>query len=201
MSRVILNESDKKAQKTEIKVEKTEAKENLIRWMDEYKNLVFSICLRMTGDYFTAEDIAQETFLSAYMHIEQFDGNNEKAWLCRIAANKCTDYLRSAAAKTLPTADDEMPLPVEGSATTVSSSVGADPAEIYETSDVMNSFTRCCEDLPEGYSEVAIKHFIRGKTAREIAEENGDNLKTIQTRIYRAKEMLKKNYRKEWLEA
>ena len=182
-------------------MEKTEAKENLIRWMDEYKNLVFSICLRMTGDYFTAEDIAQETFLSAYMHIEQFDGNNEKAWLCRIAANKCTDYLRSAAAKTLPTADDEMPLPVEGSATTVSSSVGADPAEIYETSDVMNSFTRCCEDLPEGYSEVAIKHFIRGKTAREIAEENGDNLKTIQTRIYRAKEMLKKNYRKEWLEA
>ena len=182
-------------------MEKTEAKENLIRWMDEYKNLIFSICLRMTGDYFTAEDIAQETFLSAYMHIDSFDGNNEKAWLCRIAANKCTDYLRSAATKALPTADDEMPLPVTGSVSTVSSSAGADPADIYETSDLLNSFTKCCEDLPEGYSDVAIKHFIRGQTAREIAEENGDNLKTIQTRIYRAKEMLKKNYRKEWLEA
>ncbi|WP_026527122.1 RNA polymerase sigma factor [Butyrivibrio sp. VCD2006] len=182
-------------------MEKTEAKENLIRWMDEYKNLIFSICLRMTGDYFTAEDIAQETFLSAYMHIDGFDGTNEKAWLCRIAANKCTDYLRSAAARTLPTADDEMPQPVMGSVSTVSSSAGADPADIYETSDVLNSFTKCCEDLPEGYSDVAIKHFIRGQTAREIAEENGDNLKTIQTRIYRAKEMLKKNYRKEWLEA
>ena len=38
-------------------------------------------------------------------------------------------------------------------------------------------------------------------TAKEIANESGDNLKTIQTRIYRAREMLKKNYRKEWLEA
>ncbi len=182
-------------------MQKQEAKENLIRWMDEYKNLIFSICLRMTGDYFTAEDIAQETFISAYMHIEQFDGNNEKAWLCRIAANKCTDYLRSAAAKTLPTAYDEMPEPAGGSAEYVAGSITQDPADIYETEDVMNSFTKCCEDLPEGYSDVAIKHFIRGQTAREIAEENGDNLKTIQTRIYRAKEMIKKSYRKEWLEA
>ena len=179
-------------------MEKSEAKENLIRWMDQYKNLIFSICLRMTGDYFTAEDIAQETFILAYTHIDSVDGNNEKAWLCRIAANKCTDYLRSAAARSVPTDIEEMP-EVTGKSETLE--YFHDPAEVYETADVMNSLMKCCEELPEGYSNIAIKHFVRGQTAKEIANESGDNLKTIQTRIYRAREMLKKNYRKEWLEA
>ena len=36
--------------------------------MDSYQKLVFSICYKMTADYFAAEDLAQETFLSAYEH-------------------------------------------------------------------------------------------------------------------------------------
>lgn len=168
--------------------------------MEQYKNLVFSICLRMTGDYFTAEDIAQETFLSAYMHIDQFDGSNEKAWLCRIAANRCTDYLRSAAAKTAPMAEDEMPKD-QVSVFAGAHSESNNPADIYEAEDIMNSFTRCCEELPDSYSDIALQYFVGGKTAKEIADDRGDNLKTVQTRIYRAKEMLRKTYRKEWLEA
>ena len=58
--------------------------------MQDYKNLIFSLCLRMTGDYFTAEDLTQDTFLAAYEHLSSFDGRQEKAWLCRIAANRCT---------------------------------------------------------------------------------------------------------------
>ncbi|WP_026524446.1 RNA polymerase sigma factor [Butyrivibrio sp. MB2005] len=181
-------------------MEKIDAQEKLILWMQQYKNLIFSICLRMTGDYFTAEDIAQETFLSAYTHMDKFDGTNEKAWLSRIAANKCTDYLRSAANRAVPTAEEEMPEPKAGPGIT-SSSISKNPSDIYEAEDVINSFTRYCEDLPEGYSDIAKEHFIGGRTAKEIAEEKGSNLKTVQTRIYRAREMLKKNCGKEWLEA
>ena len=67
------------------------SKEKLIELIAEYKNLVFSVCIKMTGDYFASEDITQETFISAYEHWGEFDGSNEKAWLCRIAANKCVD--------------------------------------------------------------------------------------------------------------
>lgn len=168
--------------------------------MEQYKNLVFSICLRMTGDYFTAEDIAQETFLSAYMHIDQFDGSNEKAWLCRIAANKCTDYLRSSLAKTAPVSEEDMPkeqVPLFAGTYPESNN----PADIYETEDIINSFTRCCKELPDSYSDIALQYFVEGKTAKEIAMARGDNLKTVQTRIYRAKEMLRKTYGKEWLDA
>ena len=43
-----------------------DSKEKLIELMSQHKNLVFSVCLKMTGDYFAAEDITQETFISAY---------------------------------------------------------------------------------------------------------------------------------------
>lgn len=179
-------------------VEKIDARENLIRLMDRYKNLIFSICLKMTGDYFTAEDIAQETFISAYTHYDSFDGQNEKAWLCRIASNKCLDYLRSAQAKTDPV-EDEFIESSEGQTVVGFTAAKNDPAAIYEAQDVMSTLKNCMAELPDGYSEIAYDHFIRGKTAREISEEKGINLKTIQTKIYRAREMLKKSYRKEWL--
>ncbi|MFR6393486.1 MAG: RNA polymerase sigma factor [Roseburia sp.] len=57
--------------------------EPFTQMVHKYQNLVFSICVKMTGDYFAAEDLTQETFLSAYRHKEEFDGKNEKAWLCR----------------------------------------------------------------------------------------------------------------------
>ena len=59
----------------------------------------------MTSDYFASEDLAQETFLSVYRHLEEFDGRYEKAWVCRIATNKCLDYLQSAGRRNIPTAD------------------------------------------------------------------------------------------------
>ncbi|MCR5319676.1 MAG: RNA polymerase sigma factor, partial [Lachnospiraceae bacterium] len=102
MCYVISSESRKEAGKIN-------SRENFIRLVNQYQNLVFSICLKHTGDYFVAEDLAQETFLSAYAHMEDFDGEAEKAWICRIASNKSIDYLRQAARKSIPTAEEDMP--------------------------------------------------------------------------------------------
>ena len=76
--------------------------EQLAALIDSYQNLIFSICYKMTSDYFASEDLAQETFLSAYKHLGSFDGRYEKAWLCTIAANKCRDYLQSAGRRSIP---------------------------------------------------------------------------------------------------
>ena len=70
--------------------------------VDTYQNLVFSVCYKVTRDYFAAEDLAQETFLSAYKNLDGFEGGNEKAWLCRIATNKSIDYLRGAGRRAVP---------------------------------------------------------------------------------------------------
>lgn len=169
-------------------MEKIDSKENLIRLVNQYKNLVFSLCLKLTGDYFAAEDLTQETFVAAYTHYDSFDGQNEKAWICRIAGNKCVDYNREAARRNIPTMEEEMP--EQGSSDN-------DPLKLYVGKEVMERLKTCCEMLPEPYCKIAVRYYIQGKTAKEIAEESGNNLKTIQTQIYRAKEMLKKYLRRE----
>ena len=166
----------------------TDSKDKLIQLMNSYKNLVFSVCLKLTGDYFTAEDIAQETFISAYEHLDDFDGASEKAWLCRIASNKCIDYLKAAERRAVPASSDEE-LQME--------STRDGPLEIYETKDVLEEVESKCLELPDGYAEIAKMYFMGSMTAREISDKTDIPIKTVQTRIYRAREMLRKTVRKE----
>ena len=167
---------------------KIDSKENLIRLVNQYKNLIFSICLKLTGDYFASEDITQETFIAAYQHFEEFDGSNEKAWLCRIASNKCIDYLRKAERKNTLTNGEDMADACD---------TDNDPLKMYMGKAVMKDVEDACKNLPKPYGDVALKHFIQGLTAKEIADEKKISLKTIQTQIYRAREMLKKSIRRE----
>lgn len=171
-------------------MEKINSREVFARLVNQYQNLIFSICLKLTGDYFASEDLAQETFLAAYTHWEEFDGQSEKAWLCRIASNKCIDY-RRAAARREQTVEGEL---LEGI------SDGKDPLECCLNLAVLEKLRICCNALPPPYREVARAHFLEGKTAREIAEQSGTGLNTVKTQIRRGREMLKKSFGKEVLE-
>ncbi len=53
---------------------KINSNDNFIRLINQYQNLIFSICLKLTGDYFTAEDMTQEMFLAAYKNYESLMG-------------------------------------------------------------------------------------------------------------------------------
>ena len=66
-----------------------------------------------------------------------------------------------------------------------------------ENIELMEDFLAAIESLDEPYRSVSKKHFIDGKTAKEISVETKIGLKTIQTQIYRARSMLKKIIRKE----
>ena len=79
------------------------AKQKIEKMIESYGKLVFSICYKMTSDYFAAEDLTQETFLSVYGNLDAFGGENEKAWICKIASNKCLDYLKKAERRSIPT--------------------------------------------------------------------------------------------------
>jgi len=149
------------------------------------------VCLKLTGNYFTAEDITQETFISVFNHLDDFDGRDEKAWICRIASNKCIDYLRSSKMREVALTDDELEASMDGSREGL--------LETYIAKSVEEKFFDRCNELDEPYKTAAVGHFIHGKTAKEISMEKGVPLKTIQSHIYRAREMLKKKIRKEEL--
>lgn len=170
---------------------KRDSKEKLIELMGQYKNLVFSLCLKMTGDYFAAEDITQETFISAFQHLEEFDGQSEKAWICRIASNKCIDYLRAADRRIIATLEEEMPQK--------QAAVRDGPLEQVVLADTMERLRKSCDELPEPYKTPALLYFDKGLSAKEISMKTDAPLKTVQSQIYRAREMLKKKIGKEEL--
>lgn len=140
----------------------------------------------MTNNYFEAEDLAQETFLAAYAHLEQFDGKHEKAWLCRIAVHKCLDFLKKDRRRVLP--QEETMFLDYADAETVE-------GQVLEN-EVKQELQTCCERLPSPYKEVAISYFCDEKEVVQIAEEQNRNIKTVQTQIYRARAKLQKLYGK-----
>ena len=63
-------------------------KEQFSELMLQYERLVYTVCFQLTRDAATAEDLTQETFLSAYLHRDKLPKGYERQWLGRIAANK-----------------------------------------------------------------------------------------------------------------
>ena len=156
--------------------------------IDSYQHLVFSICYKMTSDYFASEDLAQETFLSAYKHLGEFDGKYEKAWLCRIATNKCLDYLQSAGRRVIPTEDVVMneTCTYEGA-----------PETVCLEEEVRQTLLNRCMSLKPPYDEIAKAYYYDEMNVVEISAQRGMKVKTVQTQIYRARAMLRKLYGKE----
>lgn len=156
--------------------------------IEQYQNLIFSICYKLTGNYLESQDLTQETFLSAYTHLSNFDGNNTKAWLSRIATNKSLDYIKKSSRGTLVSENtifDE----IESKEPT--------PEKAYLEQDVRKRLRSYCTQLSPPYDKVAEYYFYQELEVWEIASILERSEKTVWTQVYRAKAQLKKLYRKE----
>ena len=158
--------------------------------LTKYEKLVFSICYRMTNNYFDAQDLTQETFISVYKVMESFDEKNEKAYITRVATNKCLDHLKRAERRTMPSEDEELD---RGSPL-----VDSGEKQVMEIV-VMEQLEKCCNRLKEPYKTVAYEYFYKGKTAKEIAEHINANVHTVQTQIRRVRKVLRTQWDKEEL--
>lgn len=156
--------------------------------IDTYQNLIYSICFKIVSDYFEAEDLAQETFLSAYKSLSSFDRKYEKAWLSRIATNKCLDYIKCL---------ERLNIPMEEEYFLTQEDKGPTTEERALAREAKEQLIECCHDLKPPYQEIALDHFYYELSATDIALKSGKNLKTVQTQIYRARAMLRKSIRKE----
>ena len=164
------------------------AKQKIEKMIESYGKLVFSICYKMTSDYFAAEDLTQETFLSVYGNLDAFGGENEKAWICKIASNKCLDYLKKAERRSIPT-EKEYFLEM--------AKKEASPEEKYVEGEERERILALCRSLKPPYGEIAEYYYYKGMGVEEISKRLGRNKKTVQTQIYRAKALLRKIYRRE----
>ncbi len=164
-------------------------KDQFANCIKQYERLIYTICYSFVRNCFDAENLAQETFLSAYRSIERFDGENLKGWMCRIAANKCRDFLKSAAGSTISLSEEDFEY-LEDSRNS--------PEDIVLGKDMEDRVHGLCRKLKEPYKTVAINYFCRGLKLSEVAINTGQNLKTLQMQLYRSKQLLRVLWKEEF---
>ena len=153
--------------------------EELVR---KYERLVYTVCYQFLHDAAAAEDLTQETFLSAYLHLSSCPAGFEKPWLTRIAANKASDYLQSAYQRhtVLPGEDAMPPDPMTPS-----------PEELILSAGETERIAALISAMREPYRSVCRLHLLEEKSPEETALALGRPVKTVHTQISRGKNLLR----------
>ena len=162
--------------------------ESFSQFVGQYEKLVFTVCFQMVRDYQEAQNLSQETFLSAFRNIDRCPPEHYKPWLCRIATNKAKDHLKSAYARRVSAPGEEAmdALPAHGS-----------PEEWLLAEEGETRIQERIRALPEPYHKVSILYFFEEKPVEEIAKLLNRPKKTVQTQLYRAKQILREQLGKE----
>ena len=156
-------------------------KEQFSELIGQYERLVYTICFQLVRDATAAEDLTQETFLSAYLHRDSMPIGYERQWLGRIAANKAKDYLQSAWSRRAVLPGDEAMPP------------GLSPPveEIVLRRSTLSDIRKVVRELREPYGPVCQLCLLEEKTPAEAATMLGRPLKTIHTQLARGKQLLR----------
>lgn len=169
---------------------------------ENYADAIYRLALSIVGDESLAEDIVQETFLSALTHRQQFEGRSKiSTWLYRIAYNASHDRLRKKTEEPLPDedgqADDETPLPHPKTIIEWRWM----PEDILANREMRRELENAVKALPESLRVVFTLRDIEGLSTEETAEATGISEGAVKVRLHRARLELRERlsvYFSEW---
>lgn len=134
--------------------------------------MVRRICFLYLRNSTDVEDVFQEVFLKFFLNYASFESeDHQKAWLCRVAFNKCKDYQKSFWRRRVVSIE-RMEIPYE------------DPEQ--------HELIKTVLELPSEQKEVVYLHYYENRTIPEIAEIMQKNANTVYSILRRAKTQLKK---------
>lgn len=147
-----------------------------------YQKKVYNFCLRLTGNVDAAEDMAQETFISAWRGIKGLRGENFGYWLLRIARNACYDYFRSLRRKPY--------LSLEAIPDITPARYG-NPEQQALKDELGEDISRALETLSPEFKEVVVLSDILGYNYEEISKILNCSLGTVRSRLSRGRSRLR----------
>lgn len=150
--------------------------------IDAHGRALYAVCYRLLGDAGAAEDAVQEALLSAWRHLDQYDGRaGLKPWLHRIAVNAAL-----AIARTRAHAEQRQALPLEAIAEAVADSDTRAPSAWLETRQQQQRLQRALGELsPLERTAFVLKH-VEQHALTEIASRLESNVNAIKQAVFRA---------------
>jgi RNA polymerase sigma-70 factor (ECF subfamily) len=147
--------------------------------VERHQGALFSLVSNLVRDVTDRDDIAQETFLAAYLHLGSYDPQRGKfsTWLLTIARNKCFNAMKERR----PLAMEPLPPKVDRRS----------PADRLLETELAIQFDRALAALPFEQKTAFILSEIEGLSHDEICQIEEVPLGTVKSRISRAKEKLR----------
>lgn len=137
-----------------------------------------------------AEDIIQDSYIKAFSNLHQLeDAGKFEAWLCRIASNKCKDYLKKhkpVLFSSMETEDDE---PFEWSIEDESSEYN--PEDVVITEDTRKQIMELVNSLPDEQRICLVYYAVEEMKISEIADMLEVSESTVKSRLKYAKDKMR----------
>ena len=145
--------------------------------IQRYSDPLYRHALCMTGSPDVAEDILQLSFIKAYQHLAEVRGRFD-AWVFRIVANGCKDWLKNIRRSHLSYDEDDQP------------SSYATPDEELDRTELRSDLDRALATLPASLREAFVMKHVEGRSYEEMADLLGTTVGALKMRVHRAREAL-----------
>ena len=143
---------------------------------EKYATDVLRVSYFYLGDRQKAEDVCQDVFVRLMTNAPELEEGREKAWLLKVALNRCRDIWRSAWLRRVVT--------------------GSPVFELIPAPDTIGQHLQKAEvlqainGLPPDFREIFILHYYQGYGISEIAQITGVAEGTISSRLSRGRKKL-----------
>ena len=153
--------------------------------MERHRSAVFRLARGHLGDEDEALDVTQESFVAAFAALHRYDPARPfRTWLLRIALNKCRDWARRRAVRRF----FAFARPIEDAYAIADPEL--DPEASLSSAREVARIEAALAALPAQLKEPLILCTIEGLGQDAAAALLGVSRKTVETRIYRARQKL-----------
>lgn len=153
--------------------------------VERHQRMVFSLALRVTGEYGAAEEVAQDVFLELYKSAERLTSEDHvRFWLRRVTVHRATDALRRQAHRPEAAAEEWMD-DAPGSGPAGDGTTGIGPVLEARLEELLGT-------LPEAMRVVVVLRYQEEMLPDEIAKLLGQPVATVKSNLQRGLKLLRR---------
>jgi RNA polymerase sigma-70 factor (ECF subfamily) len=156
-----------------------------------YEGKIFRLAQHVTQNREDAEDVLQETFMKAYEHLDQFQGNSKfYTWIVRIAVNQALMKLRRRKTDKSVSLDET----IDTGEDTIVREIAAwdeDPEQKFSREELGDILDTAIQSLEPPYRSVFVLRDIEELSTEETAEALDLSVPAVKSRLLRARLQLR----------
>ena len=151
--------------------------------VDRYKDLVFTLALRMVKNREEAEEVSQDTFVKVFKNLNKFKGKSKfSTWIYRVAYNSCLDRIKRIKREYNVVSIDEF---TEHQVKTMDNAL-----QQMEVHEHKQEIQKCLQLLPSEDGFLLTLFYFEDQSLEEIAKVVGLTANNVKVKLFRSRKKL-----------